>query len=606
MIVDTLETLFVARGDQYTNALKGITSSTKDLAKAQQDLTADGSGGGGIVGYFKLATAELDSALPGLQEVLSVLKAIGLAGVGAGVAFTGLTGSAIQAYAEFDSLTQALKVYGGTAKETSRQLERLKEIAAKPGLGYEQAIQASVRLQAVGFDARLAERAILGFGNAIASAGGGKEQLDGVILALGQIVSLGQVTADNINQISNNLPQIRDLMKQAFGTASSEELQKRGVTPEQFVLGIIAALERMPKAADNAQSALDNFSDTANRLLVQFGDASAKVLFPAFSALGDFGAFIESKNIIGHQVERLYEATSATSDFAESLRKAMGISSQIGKEIGDVAKKSENLGEGLQEFIKEFGDLLDKPTNFLAGAKDFGDFLVRGASLAITTLGYLPDIFEAATAILNEELENIKKFISLIISIINGLIGIINRGIDVSGPLGADFHIGGDGGDENKRINTLVDPFEKKKDGKPDTESPGQKALRTLIEQIVDEAKGLYGESQKFKPTNTIDGDQSKGGFKSSMLAAATDKNTQALERNTNAQERIIDLERQLYGGGSFAESATSEVAVARARRGAGAPELDQISQLIERYVTRVQRGTMGQLRRQLGSAGTL
>lgn len=130
--------------------------------------------------------------------------------------------AAVSAFAEFEKSAKALEAVVGSAKLAGDQIERLRKIAKLPGLGFEQAVKASARLQAVGLSAKEAEDAIAQFGNAVARSGGGAAEFDGAILALTQIASKGKISAEEINQLNERIFEIRPALQAAFGTADSE------------------------------------------------------------------------------------------------------------------------------------------------------------------------------------------------------------------------------------------------------------------------------------------------------------------------------------------------------------------------------------------------
>lgn len=166
--------------------------------------------------------------------------------------------AAVATSVRFDSLKRGLTAVAGSSQEAERQLKRLKEVARLPGLGMEEAIQGSIRLQSAGFSAELAERALKGFGNAIATVGGGKAELEGVAVALGQMASKGKVFAEEVNQLNERVPQIRKAMEAAFGTSNTELLQKAGITAQQFVDGVTRYFEKQKQVTSGAQNSLEN------------------------------------------------------------------------------------------------------------------------------------------------------------------------------------------------------------------------------------------------------------------------------------------------------------------------------------------------------------
>lgn len=191
---------------------------------------------------------------------------------------------AVKVARDMDSLKRGLTAVAGSSEEAEKQLVRLKEVAKLPGLGFQEAIEGSVRLQAAGINARLAERSLMAFGNALATVGKGKAELDGVTLALSQIQSKGKVSAEEINQIAERVPQIRKVMIQAFGTADTEILQKAKLTSQEFIETVVGALEKLPKVTSGVQNDFENFQDTINAGLNELGKA---VLPPLTKAMKD-------------------------------------------------------------------------------------------------------------------------------------------------------------------------------------------------------------------------------------------------------------------------------------------------------------------------------
>src|SRR5215210_433175 len=111
----------------------------------------------------------------------STAVAVGMGVAGAAAGAFGIL--AIKAAGNMQSLRMGLDAVSGSSEESEKQLVRLREVAKLPGLGFQEAIQGSVNLQAAGLSANTAERALKSFGNALATVGKGKAELSGVILA---------------------------------------------------------------------------------------------------------------------------------------------------------------------------------------------------------------------------------------------------------------------------------------------------------------------------------------------------------------------------------------------------------------------------------------
>ena len=181
------------------------------------------------------------------------------------------TVTGIEAAKAYDSQVRGLAAYSRNAEELQAQLSRLQEIAKLPGLGLKEVRQGVLQLEAAGISAQTSERALMAFGNALALVGRGKSELDGVILALGQIASKGQISAEEINQIAERVPQVRQALVTAFGTASTEAIQKMGLSANDAITRIIGAMEQLPKATGGAITTFENLQDAIERAFLPIG-----------------------------------------------------------------------------------------------------------------------------------------------------------------------------------------------------------------------------------------------------------------------------------------------------------------------------------------------
>lgn len=205
--------------------------------------------------------------------------------IGLSVPIVLLGASTVQAAAQMDSLTRGLTAVTGSAAETKVQLARLEDVAKLPGLGFREAIQGSINLQAAGLSARTSERALKAFGNALATVGRGKADLDGVTLALTQMASKSKISAEEINQLNERVPQIRQAMLAAFGTADTQALGKAGITPAKFIEAILVQLEKLPQVTGGAQNAFENFSDALFRARAAIGEKLLPAIVPLIEGL---------------------------------------------------------------------------------------------------------------------------------------------------------------------------------------------------------------------------------------------------------------------------------------------------------------------------------
>lgn len=227
-----------------------------------------------------------DRAQSRVGDLLDRMKSRSLAlTVAVTTPLTALGTNALRSAVSMESLMRGLEATAGSAAAAREQVARLTEVAKLPGLGFREAVQGSIALQNAGFSARQAEQALMQFGNALTLVGKGKNELDGVTLALQQIASKGKISAEEINQLSERVPQIRKAMQEAFGTADTEVLQKAGISANQFVDGVTAALARLPRASSGTQTSLENLADKLDSTMSRIG---AKAL-PTLVRLAELG-----------------------------------------------------------------------------------------------------------------------------------------------------------------------------------------------------------------------------------------------------------------------------------------------------------------------------
>ena len=217
--------------------------------------------------------------------------------------FASVTG--VQAAMAYDSQVRGLAAYAKNAQELQAQLTRLNEIAKLPGLGLTEVRAGVLNLEAAGLSAQTSERALMAFGNALALVGKGKSELDGVILALGQIASKGAISAEEINQIAERVPQIRQVLVSAFGTASTEAIQKMGLSADVAIGKIIAGLEKLPKATQSALTTFENLQDALEQAFLPIGRGILDIFS---SAEGGTMRLIDLIANIGKQIGEVFSA----------------------------------------------------------------------------------------------------------------------------------------------------------------------------------------------------------------------------------------------------------------------------------------------------------
>jgi tape measure domain-containing protein len=222
----------------------------------------------------------------GLQGAQSLLDRMGAKLTAAGATLTagvtlplaGLGAAALSAAVDMDALKRGLATVATSSDTTASQLKRLTELAKLPGLGLREVTQASVRLQQAGYSAASAERSIKAFGNALAAAGGGRDQLNGVIRQLQQMQNKPFAMMQDLRIIMDHVPQVAGILNKAFGTIDTETLRAKGVTATQVVNTIVEGLEKIPSVTGGIKNSLENFSDTLFVNMSRIGESIVPIV----------------------------------------------------------------------------------------------------------------------------------------------------------------------------------------------------------------------------------------------------------------------------------------------------------------------------------------
>lgn len=307
---------------------------------------------------------ELSRNLEGIGQSMTQNLTLPILGIGA---------AAVKSFADFDKLERGLTAVMGTSEAAAAELEKLKEAARAPGLGFEEAVRGSIRLQAVGLSADEARGTLQAFGAAIAATGGTAENLESVQYQLTQMISKNRILQEDFGILQENVPLLGKAVQQAFGTANIEQIRATGISAQDFNKRLVEALQSLPevqKATGGLGNAFDNFTDS-----VKF-------------SLGELGRII-----------------------AETIN-LEGILNGLSDALAAVAGWFKQLNPGAQKFIIVLAGILAaigplllafSALSSLAGALAAGfAFMTGPIGLAIVAVGALIAVFATANTKINE------------------------------------------------------------------------------------------------------------------------------------------------------------------------------------------------------------
>jgi tape measure domain-containing protein len=190
----------------------------------------------------------------------------------------GVGAAALKSFADIEKLQNGLIAIMGSSEDAAVEMEKLRKVAENPGLALPEVVKASASLQSVGMNADAARETITQFGNAVARAGRGAEQFDGVVLALSQISAVGKVTQEDLNQIKERLPEFARVMKEEFGVVTAEGIRELGISSEEFIKRSVGALGNLERANGGLANTFDNLKDNVGASLAELGKAINETL----------------------------------------------------------------------------------------------------------------------------------------------------------------------------------------------------------------------------------------------------------------------------------------------------------------------------------------
>jgi tape measure domain-containing protein len=233
---------------------------------------------------------QVDRSLNKVKRFASDVTAAGTAlSIGFSAPLIAAGAAAIKAGSDMESLTMGLKAVMKTSEATAAEMAKLREVAKLPGLGLEEAVKGTIRLQILGHSANESRRIMAELGNALAVVGGGREDFNEVIRQLSQLGAVGKVTKENLDPIIERIPQLAAIIKEKFGAEAlgdpAKTFERMGISSQKFIQIITDELAKGERAGNTFKNSWENIQTAAKDAAAEFG----KTLLPiAQRVLDDF------------------------------------------------------------------------------------------------------------------------------------------------------------------------------------------------------------------------------------------------------------------------------------------------------------------------------
>ena len=308
-------------------------------------------------------------------------------GRGVTLGFTGpiiaMGSSFVNAAASMDQLERGMAAVMGSTSEAGKELSKLKESAKLPGLGFEEAVRGSIRLQAVGLKAEQARKVLETFGKAIATTGGGAVELEAVQYQLTQMISKNRILAEDFKPIQSAVPLIGKALKLAFNTDNIEAVRATGVSAKEFAMRLTESLGVLPEVMNSTggiRNQFDNLRDALKFASAEMGKAILKNI--------DLEAVIDS---VTERINMLSDWFGSLSDGMQKF--ILGATKNIAI-FGGLAWIIGQVGSALGTFIYVMGQavkqliLFDRATKSVTLLTGGWITLIAAAAVAVGLLAY--------------------------------------------------------------------------------------------------------------------------------------------------------------------------------------------------------------------------
>ncbi len=254
-----------------------------NVGTASVDLEVDGSKFGrnvrsavereshGINSMFSGIGRSAGSAMSaGFSGAIRIVERLGTA---TGVAGVALGGFGLKVAADFQQTRIAFEGILGSAEKAQGFLDKLRDFAAKTPFEFPELATASKSLLAVGFNANDVIPIMTKLGNVAATLGVGGEAINGVVRALGQMKGKGKASAEELNQISEQIPGFSavEAIAKKLGITTAEAFKKMetgAISADVAIEAILEGMEKFPGAA----GAMERQSKTLNGVISTLKD----------------------------------------------------------------------------------------------------------------------------------------------------------------------------------------------------------------------------------------------------------------------------------------------------------------------------------------------
>ena len=264
----------------------------------------------------------------------------------------GLAAGAIKAATDLDSLKRGLEATMKSADKAASEFKALQEVARLPGLGLQEAVQGSIRLQTLGVSAERSRVIMREFGNALSIVGGTKVDFGEVIRQLSQLAAVGKVTKENLDPIIERIPQVAAIIREKFGPEAlgdpGKVFAKLGIDSQKLIQILTEELGKLERSTGGPKAAFENLQDAIQLAAARIGDKLLPAVIAAIPVMESMvtkaADMVDAFLALPEPIRNTGLAISGLIIAAGPLLTVAGKISEVSKAIGGMAGAASLLG----------------------------------------------------------------------------------------------------------------------------------------------------------------------------------------------------------------------------------------------------------------------
>jgi tape measure domain-containing protein len=262
----------------------------------------------------------------------------------AAAAMAALATGAIAAGIEFNALGEqsqvAFETLLGSAEAANQMIKDLQKTARDTPYEFVGLQNSAKLLLAMGFAANQIQPALLVLGDAVAAIGGNEETLKGVTLAIGQMLTKGKISAEEMNQLAERGIAAWDLMSESLGKSKAELMKMAENGKFLASEGLPALLEGLQKRyagamEEQSKTFIGMTNILKDSLTITLGDLTKSL----------FGGLVDDMGLLIKRFDEL-RASGDLSRWAEDM----------GDKISDAYETIKEFALGAIDFAKGVKD----------------------------------------------------------------------------------------------------------------------------------------------------------------------------------------------------------------------------------------------------------